>query len=229
MAKTVKRASARPGNGGGRGKEEAGKAPAKPPPGCLLALEGTAGRELARGVRRLSHLWGGKEIPWSRWDASNTFFEIRLGKAKRAVTPLRSLLLLYASDLLFRLRWEIQPALAEGRTVIAAPYVGTAIAFGLASGLPQDWLDELFSFAPKPYASFRLKEKAKPGKASGKGLKSGGDFIEFCSRLLGAHSEAGASDLRAAALGRLEELERQGALLKLRKKLPKGVAKRATS
>ena len=40
------------------------------------------------------------------------------------------LLLLYAADLAFRLRWEIRPALAEGYTVVAAPYVETAVAFG---------------------------------------------------------------------------------------------------
>ena len=41
----------------------------------------------------------------------------------------RTLLLLYAADLAFRLRWEIRPALAEGHTVIAAPYLDTAFAF----------------------------------------------------------------------------------------------------
>ena len=46
----------------------------------------------------------------------------------------RTLLLLYAADLAFRLRWQIRPALAEGRTVVAAPYVDTAVAFGRAAG-----------------------------------------------------------------------------------------------
>ena len=48
----------------------------------------------------------------------------------------RTLLLLYAADLAFRLRWEIRPALAAGRTVVAAPYVDTAVAFGRAAGVP---------------------------------------------------------------------------------------------
>ena len=60
----------------------------------------------------------------------------------------RTLLLLYAADLAFRLRWEIRPALAEGRTVVAAPYVDTAMAFGRAAGVPVGWLTNLFRFAP---------------------------------------------------------------------------------
>jgi len=58
-------------------------------------------------------------------------------------------LLLYAADLAFRLRWQVRPALAEGRTVVVAPYVQTAIAFGRAAGLPAAWLDNLFRFAPR--------------------------------------------------------------------------------
>jgi hypothetical protein len=60
----------------------------------------------------------------------------------------RTLLLLYAADLAFRLRWEIRPALAEGRVVVAAPYVDTAVALGRAAGLPSGWLTNLFGFAP---------------------------------------------------------------------------------
>ena len=46
-----------------------------------------------------------------------------MAKGKRGYAPPQTLVLLYASDLLFRLRWEIRPALAEGRTVVVAPYV----------------------------------------------------------------------------------------------------------
>src|SRR5207244_10239312 len=60
------------------------------------------------------------------------------------------LLLLYAADLAFRLRWQIRPALAEGRTVVAVPYVATAIAVGRAVSLPATWLAGLFAFAPRP-------------------------------------------------------------------------------
>jgi hypothetical protein len=59
-------------------------------------------------------------------------------------------LLLYAADLAFRLRWEIRPTLADGRAVVAAPYVDSAVAFGRAAGLKAGWLANLFRFAPRP-------------------------------------------------------------------------------
>ena len=40
----------------------------------------------------------------------------------------RTLILLYAADLAFRLRWQIRPVLEEGTHVIAAPYLETVVA-----------------------------------------------------------------------------------------------------
>jgi hypothetical protein len=85
----------------------------------------------------------------SRWDASGIFQELAVADAAAGVASARTLLLLYAADLAFRLRWQIRPALAEGRTVVAAPYVETAIAFGRAFGLKAGWLTTLFRFAPR--------------------------------------------------------------------------------
>jgi len=85
----------------------------------------------------------------SRWDASGIFQELAVADDEAGVASPRTLLLLYAADLAFRLRWQIRPALAEGRTVVAAPYVDTAVAFGRAAGLPAGWLTNLFSFAPR--------------------------------------------------------------------------------
>jgi hypothetical protein len=88
------------------------------------------------------------------------------------------LLLLYAADLAFRLRWEIEPELAEGRTVVAAPYVDTAMAFGRSCGLPAKWLSNLFRFARKPSERhvIRAAPAARPRGTAG--------FIEFgCTQL----------------------------------------------
>jgi hypothetical protein len=85
----------------------------------------------------------------SHWDASGLFQELAVaGPAAGAPCP-RTLLLLYAADLAFRLRWEIRPKLAEGYTVVAAPYVETAVAFGRATGVSAAWLANLFRFAPR--------------------------------------------------------------------------------
>jgi hypothetical protein len=207
--------------------------PDSPPPpkskGRLLALEGVKGKELDRGSEKLAEMCGG--VPCSRFDASNTFFELRLGKVKRYYPPPRTLMLLYAYDLLFRLRWEINPGIAEGSTVVAAPYVETAIGFGMAMGLPKEWLDELFSFAPKPEVCFRVKEdpkvklKKKDHGHDG-GLKSANGFVEFCSSLLSVNSPNWDTvALRAGVLEHFDGLEEMGALLKLGKKLPKGLGK----
>jgi thymidylate kinase len=164
-----------------------------PSKGRLIALEGTRGKDLTDAGRRLARMFSDEDITagCSTWDSSNTFYELGMGKVKNPAAPVRSLLLLYASDLMFRLRWEIEPALKEGLTVVAAPYVESAIAIGVAGGLPVDWLHELFSFALKPDACFRLKEKPRknikknPGKKSGKAATG---FVEFCCASLAASS-----------------------------------------
>jgi thymidylate kinase len=176
--------------------------------GKLVALEGTKGPAVQEEAERLAALCRGRGEPaWSRWDASGTFFELRLGKAKTLTPTPRTLMLLYASDLLFRLRWEIAPAMKEGRTVVAAPYVESAIGLGVAAGLPKEWLTELFSFAPKPDASFRLKEKKKTKGKDRKNDKAMSGFVEFCcSSLEKNHPGWSLVEVRAGMLKYFEKL-----------------------
>jgi hypothetical protein len=122
----------------------------------------------------------------SQWDASNIFFELgRRDPEQHPPLSPRTLLLLYAADLAFRLRWEILPALKEGRHVLAAPYVQSAIAFGRAAGLPQQWLVSLFGFAAKPQACYRVK--AVERRSDWIEEPSDG-FLEFCCATLSASS-----------------------------------------
>jgi thymidylate kinase len=195
--------------------------------GRLVALDGMKGRKLDQAAEHLVNLLSRVHdgAGWSRWDASNTFYELRLGKAKHYAPPPRTLLLLYASDLLFRLRWEIRPALAEGRTVLAAPYLETAIGFGVASGLSPDWLQGLFSFAPKADASFRLKE-SKKFKEKAKGKKSPNGFVEFCfNRLAASHPNWNAPEVYTAMQHYLDTIEEKEEIRRLGKKLPKSLSK----
>jgi len=201
--------------------------------GKLIALEGTRGKDLIESVQRLSRQFGKDEdgAGWSRWDASNTFYEMRMGKPRNLAPPPRTLLLLYASDLMFRLRWEIEPALNEGRTVLAAPYVQSAMAVGAAIGLSKDWLTELFSFAPKPDACLRLKEKAKLKDKSKKNkdkkqAKVEHGFVEFCCSTLAATSpDWDPVQVRGAVLKYFDDLEKKDEIVTVGKKLPKGLAK----
>ena len=120
----------------------------------------------------------------SRWDASGIFGDIEAAGPDVDRPSARTLLLLYAADLAFRLRWEIEPALAEGRRVIVAPYVDTAVALGRASGLDEAWLRTIFQFAPP--ATERRYVEGTPASA-----KAGQGFVEFaCRRMAGIETRA---------------------------------------
>jgi hypothetical protein len=114
--------------------------------GRLVAIDGLDQPAVRAAARKAVREIGARGGGVSHWDASGVFHELDLMRGE--ASP-RTLLLLYAADLAFRVRWEIAPALAEGRTVVAAPYVATAIAFGRAVGLQPAWLANLFQFAPR--------------------------------------------------------------------------------
>lgn len=140
----------------------------------LIAVDGVDAAAVLTVARRLTAPPVGAGI--SHWDASGVFQELAVAEEAAGHPSPRTLLLLYAADLAFRLRWEIRPALAEGRTVVAAPYVDTAVAFGRAAGLPAGWLGNLFRFAP------RAQERTfvHPSKRATAGVDG---FVGFvCSR-----------------------------------------------
>jgi hypothetical protein len=118
----------------------------------------------------------------SQWDASGVFEELAIADEAAGHPSARTLLLLYAADLAFRLRWEIRPALEAGRSVIAAPYTDTAVAFGRAAGLRAGWLADLFGFAPAP-AERRFVELT--GKTSARTTTG---FVEFGCQCLTARA-----------------------------------------
>lgn len=114
----------------------------------LVSIDGVDASAVIAAARRAIVRPGRGGI--SHWDASGIFQDLGVADAAAGAPSARTLLLLYAADLAFRLRWEIRPALAAGRTVVAAPYVATAVAFGRAAGVPAGWLANLFRFAPLP-------------------------------------------------------------------------------
>jgi thymidylate kinase len=139
------------------------------------------GREIERHaeeVRRKLKRKSAVHSAISHWDASGAFYELRAaGKHALTLTP-RSLLLVYAADLAFRLRWEITPALRAGQTVIAAPYIDTALEFAESAGLPRNWVTELLRFAPRPdvTVTVRRAKRGKPPKA-----RASEGFVEFAA------------------------------------------------
>jgi len=114
---------------------------------ALVAVDGVDAAAVLAEARRAAGSTAQAGI--SRWDASGVFQELAMADDLAGAPSARVLLLLYAADLAFRLRWEIRPGLSEGRTVVAAPYVDTAFAFGRAAGVPAGWMINLFRFAPR--------------------------------------------------------------------------------
>ena len=130
-------------------------AAAKPGRARLIAVDGVDAQAVLAAAKAAlaastSSAPAGARGGVSRWDASGIFQDLEVAEDDAGSPSPRTMLLLYAADLAFRLRWQVRPALAEGRTVVVAPYVETAIAYGRAAGLPANWLANLFRFAPRP-------------------------------------------------------------------------------
>jgi hypothetical protein len=139
----------------------------------FIAVDGIAGPAIVTAARAaLTSLDRARRSGISHWDASGLFQDLAVAGSSAGQPSMRTLLLLYAADLAFRLRWEIRPALTEGRSVVAAPYIDTAIAFGRAAGIDGAWLTNLFLFAPRPTV------RKFVGGVGARGGRSGG-FVEF--------------------------------------------------
>ncbi len=169
------------------------------PRGRLIALDGLSEAPLAAAARALARA-AGKDSGVSRWDASGIFSELEAGSPDLERPSPRTLTLLYAADLAFRLRWQIGPALAAGRTVVAAPYLATAIAIGSAAGVPPGWLQELFRFAPAPDEARHVKGS----RAEGKPRDGKAGYVDFfCRELKRADRGPRPAELRRLALAYL--------------------------
>jgi hypothetical protein len=116
--------------------------------GGIVAVEGVVGGSLVAVARELASGMRIAAADVSLWDASGIFGEVAVSEEKAGRPSARTLLLLFASDLAFRLRREMLPALQAKRAIVLAPYVDTAIAFGCASGLDRGWMTAVFAFAP---------------------------------------------------------------------------------
>ena len=123
-------------------------------PGILLAVEGIDRSGRSTHVRRLeAHLrYAGRGVARTSLASSSLSGEpIRVVKHGRHPDPVE-LALLYAADLAERVEQVVQPSLRAGLVVIADRYRWTPMARAEARGVDGDWLERLFSFAPRPDA-----------------------------------------------------------------------------
>jgi hypothetical protein len=147
----------------------------------LIAIDGVNAHVIKHTARSVAAANRPQRAGVSSWGASGIFDELTFADSEAGIPSMRTLLLLYAADLAFRLRWEIGPALDEGRLVIAATYVATPIALGRAAGLDPHWLADLFHFAPP--ATERHSIDPPPAKA----IAERQGFVEFAWRHLDTH------------------------------------------
>jgi hypothetical protein len=147
----------------------------------LIAIDGVNAHVLKNTARSVAATNRPHRAGVSSWGASGIFDELTFADSEAGIPSMRTLLLLYAADLAFRLRWEISPALEEGRLVIAAPYIATPIALGRAAGLDPHWLADLFYFAP------RATEHHAIDPAPAKAIAERQGFVEFAWRHLDGH------------------------------------------
>jgi thymidylate kinase len=119
-------------------------------PGRLISVDGSRGKDVvvAAGDIVAALRRDGIECAVSRWDASGLFTDLANGGRGDRNVSIRTLSLVYAADLAFRLRWEIRPVLEAGGVIVAAPYIDTAVTFGAICGLDEEWLSRLMGFAP---------------------------------------------------------------------------------
>ncbi len=169
--------------------------------GRLICIDGSRGKDVARAALDAATALKDKgvECATSRWDASGLFTDLAAGGDRNV--SIRTLSLVYAADLAFRLRWEIRPVLEAGGIVIAAPYVDTAVAFGAAHGLDDEWLRLLMRFAVPADFRARAKER-KIDRPFGRRIDRG-------------YTEFGALMLEAAAAKRNSKAARRNTVARL--------------
>jgi hypothetical protein len=159
----------------------------------LISIDGVNALALKDAARNVAAANRRHRAGISSWGASGIFDELSVADSDAGAPSARTLLLLYAADLAFRVRWEIGPALEEGRLVIAAPYVATPMALGQATGLDRDWLADLFRFAPP------VTEHHAIDPAPARTVSERHGFVEFAWQHL---------EMRLGGLTRLELMDR---------------------
>jgi hypothetical protein len=140
----------------------------------------------------------------SGWDSSGIFTELETDSESTGPSA-RTLTLLYAADLAFRIRWHIRPALEAGHSVVAAPYVETAKALAIAAGIPRRWLQELFRFAPRPDSTYHVGERRSPVRG-----RARPDYVDCFLTAMVAGGHGDPAQLKKQSLAYLSALEKQG-------------------
>ncbi len=100
-------------------------------PGRLIAVDGSRGKDTAAAADAIvdAAARGRRRVRRQPLGRVGLFGELAATARGDRNISIRTLSLVYAADLAFRLRWEIRPVLEAGGVVVAAPYIETADRF----------------------------------------------------------------------------------------------------
>lgn len=124
----------------------------RPYPGALVVVEGIDGSGKSTQLYLLKR-WleiSGYKVHFTEWNSSPLVkASTRRAKKRQALTP-TTFSLLHAADLADRVERQILPLLRGGYLVLADRYIYTAFARDVARGCHDDWVRNLYRFAPIP-------------------------------------------------------------------------------
>src|SRR5208282_2074205 len=132
---------------------------ARPYPGALVVVEGIDGSGKSTQLYLLKR-WleiGGYRLHFTEWNSSELVKSAtKRGKQRRLLTPV-TFSLLHAADFADRCERQILPLLQSGYLVLADRYIYTAFARDTARGCGNEWLRNLYRFAPVPDVTFYFR------------------------------------------------------------------------
>ncbi len=125
-------------------------------PGKLIAVEGLDGSGKSTQVYLIKR-WlelSGYKVFFTEWNSSSIVREAtRRGKRRNLLTP-TTFSLIHCTDFADRYERNILPMLKAGFIVLADRYKFTAQARDTVRGCPQEWVEQLYSFAFQPDITF---------------------------------------------------------------------------
>jgi dTMP kinase len=127
-----------------------------PVPGKLIAVEGLDGSGKSTQVYLLKR-WlelSSYKVFFTEWNSSDIVRSAtRRGKKQNLLTP-TTFSLIHCTDFADRYERNILPMLKAGFIVLADRYKFTALARDTVRGCPQEWVEQLYSFAIQPDITF---------------------------------------------------------------------------
>jgi dTMP kinase len=129
--------------------------------GLLIAFEGPDGSGKTT-QRKLLQSWlhnMERDVVLTKWNSSPLVKPIiKARKAEQSLDP-TNFAILHATDFLYRYENVIQPALAQGKIVIADRYIFTGLSRDVARGLEPEWVAKLYAGVRQPDLVFYFKAR----------------------------------------------------------------------